>query len=46
MSPLTMLAILIALALLCWALWFLFEFLRYLISGEYRIDRRLRDICK
>lgn len=46
MSPLTMLVILIALALLCWALWFLLEFLRYLISGEYRTDQRLRDICK
>ena len=35
-----------ALLILSWAVWFLLEFLRYLISGEYHIDKRLRDICK
>ena len=46
MSPFDIFILMIALALLSWALWFLLEFLRYLLSGEYRIDKRLRDICK
>ena len=46
MNAFTIFLLVIALALLCWALWFLLEFLRYLISGEYHIDKRLRDICK
>lgn len=36
----------IALLLLGWALWFLIEFLRYLISGEYELDKRLRNISR
>lgn len=35
-----------ALLILGWAVWFLFELLRYVISGEYHVDKRLRDICK
>ena len=46
MSPFDIFMSIIALALLSWALWFLLEFLRYLISGEYEIHKRLRDICK
>ncbi len=46
MSALTVLAILVALLVLGWAVWFLIEFLRYTLSGEYEMDKRLRDICK
>ncbi|MEW5941727.1 MAG: hypothetical protein AB1750_18850 [Chloroflexota bacterium] len=46
MSTFTVLAILIALLMLGWAVWFVFEWLRYVLSGEYHIDKRLRDICK
>jgi hypothetical protein len=37
---------LIALLIFGWALWFLFEFIRYVASGEYEIDERLREIHK
>ncbi|HMM99676.1 MAG TPA: hypothetical protein PKC99_11755 [Anaerolineales bacterium] len=46
MNAFTIFLLVIALLVLSWAVWFLFEFLRYLISGEYHIDKRLRDICK
>jgi len=46
MSAFTIFMLVIALLILIWAVWFLLEFLRYLISGEYHIDKRLRDICK
>ena len=46
MSPFDIFMSIIALFILIWALWFLLEFLRYLISGEYEIHKRLRDICK
>jgi len=29
-----------------WALWFLFEFIRYVASGEYATDKRLRDVSR
>ncbi|HPO87270.1 MAG TPA: hypothetical protein PLN86_15625 [Candidatus Hydrogenedentes bacterium] len=46
MNAFTIFLLVIALLILSWAVWFLLEFLRYLISGEYHIDKRLRDICK
>jgi hypothetical protein len=36
----------IALLLLGWALWFLIEFIRYIMSGEYELDKRLRNISR
>ena len=44
MSALTLIAILIALAIFGWAVWFVIEFSRYVTSGEYEIDKRLREI--
>jgi hypothetical protein len=41
---LTVIGFLIALVIFGWAIWFLFEFIRYVASGEYEIDKRLRDI--
>jgi hypothetical protein len=29
-----------------WAVWFVVEFVRYLASGEYEIDQRLRQLDK
>jgi hypothetical protein len=46
MSALFILTILVAVPVLLWAVWFLIEFLRYTLSGEYEMDQRLRDICK
>ena len=40
----TVLAILIAVPILSWAIWFVIELIRYVASGEYEIDKRLRDI--
>ena len=38
-------AILISLFLI-WSLWFIVSLIRYLHSGQYQIDQRLRDVCK
>ncbi|MFZ5903199.1 MAG: hypothetical protein ACOYZ8_06590 [Chloroflexota bacterium] len=46
MSTFTAFAILIALLVLGWAVWFVIEWLRYAFSGEYEMDKRLREICK
>ncbi len=46
MSAFTIFVLVIFLLILGWAVWFVFEWLRYVLSGEYRIDKRLRDICK
>ncbi len=46
MSALTFVAVLVALLILGWAVWFVIEFLRYTLSGEYEMDKRLRDICR
>lgn len=43
MSTFTILAILIATLVLGWAIWFLIEFIRYVASGEYEMDKRLRN---
>lgn len=43
---LTFIAFCIAALLLGWALWFLIEFIRYVASGEYEIDQRLRNLNK
>jgi hypothetical protein len=35
---------LFALACLGWVIWFLIELIRYVITGEYETDKRLRNI--
>mgnify|MGYP001212114501 FL=1 len=37
------LLILLASLLLGWALWFVIELVRYIASGEYEMDERMRD---
>ncbi len=44
MSALTLIAILIAAMLLGWAIWFVIELVRYLVTGEYEMDQRLKNI--
>ena len=41
-------SILIALfaLMILWALWFLVRLIRYIGSGQYQTDQRLRDVCK
>lgn len=46
MSAFTIFLLMIFLLILGWAVWFVIEWLRYILSGEYNIDKRLRDICK
>ena len=46
MSVLTLIAILLGVPFVLWAFWFVIEFLRYTLSGEYEMDKRLHDICK
>ena len=45
-ATLITLTILLALLVLGWAIWFLIEFIRYVLSGEYEIDQRLRKILR
>ena len=46
MPALIALAILVTLAISGWAIWFVIELIRYIASGEYEMDKRLKDICK
>lgn len=46
MSTFDIVLFLIVLLVLGWAVWFVIEWLRYVLSGEYEIDKRLHDICK
>jgi hypothetical protein len=46
MSALTLIAIVFALAIFGWAIWFVIELIRYVSSGEYEIDKRLRDVIR
>jgi hypothetical protein len=46
MSVLTAIAILIAILIFGWAVWFVIEFIRYIVSGEYEVDKRLRNISR
>ena len=45
-TTLTTLAILIALLVLGWAVWFVIELVRYLASGEYAVDKRLESLTR
>jgi hypothetical protein len=44
MSALTLIAILIAALLIGWAIWFVIELVRYIVTGEYEMDQRLKNI--
>ncbi len=44
MSALTLIAILIAILPLGWAIWFVIELVRYIVTGEYEMDQRLKNI--
>lgn len=43
---LTMFTILLSALILGYAIWFLFELARYLLSGQYDIDRRIREVTR
>ena len=45
-ATLIALATLLGILVLVWAIWFLIEFIRYVLSGEYEIDQRLRKIVR
>ncbi len=36
----------LGLLVLGWGLWFLIEFVRYVASGRYELDQRLRSIMR
>lgn len=38
--------LLIAALLLGWALWFVIELVRYVVSGEYEMDQRLHAVTR
>lgn len=38
--------IIIAVLIIGWAVWFIIEYIRYIASGEYEIDQRLRKISQ
>jgi hypothetical protein len=40
------LSIILAVPVCIWAVWFVIESIRYIASGEYEIDKRLKDVCR
>ncbi len=40
------LALIAGIPLALYALWFVFETIRYILSGEYETDNRLRDLTR
>ena len=46
MSALSIILTLLALGILGWGIWFVFEFMRYIATGEYETDKRLQDISR
>lgn len=36
----------IALLVAAWAIWFVFAFVRYILSGDYQVDQRLDNISR
>ena len=46
MSAFAILAALIALLVLGWAVWFVFGLVRYVVSGDYDVDKRLENISR
>ena len=45
-TALFVIAILISILVAGWAIWFVIELIRYVSSGEYEIDKRLREISQ
>ncbi len=46
LAALTILAILIGIPFFGWLIWFVIEFIRYITSGEYDVDKRLWKITR
>ena len=46
MSAFAIFAALIALLVLGWAVWFVIGLLRYVLSGDYEVDKRLDSISQ
>ena len=46
MSIFTLINIFLFALMILWALWFIVSLIRYIRSGHYQIDQRLRDVCK
>ena len=46
MSTFNIFAVLIALLVLSWAIWFIIGFIRYIRSGDYDVDKRLENISR
>jgi hypothetical protein len=46
MSVFTILIAALGILFLVWALWFIVSMIRYIRSGRYEMDQRLREICK
>jgi len=46
MSAFNIFAVLIALLVLGWAIWFIIGFVRYIRSGDYDVDKRLENISR
>jgi len=46
MSALTFTGILLATLVLSWAVWFVIELVRYIITGEYEVDKRLQNVSR
>ena len=40
------LSIILAVPVSIWAVWFVIESIRYITSGEYEIDKRLKVVCR
>lgn len=32
--------------MLAWAFWFIVRMFRYIHSGQYELDQRMREVCK
>jgi hypothetical protein len=46
MSAFNLIATLIALFILGWAIWFIIGLIRYVRSGDYDVDKRLQDVSR
>jgi hypothetical protein len=46
MSAFTILTAALGILFLIWAVWFIVSMIRYIRSGRYEMDQRLREICK
>ena len=46
MSAFNLFAALIALLVLGWAIWFVIALIRYVLSGDYDVDKRLDSISQ